>query len=128
MPHKVNNKYSLFSGQKIFWAKYGSERVRSKYLWTNHSRDKMRYYRLGETRIKRIIRHPVRVEGGIIEDAVACMQPAGGKRYSEIWVMYILNKSKIKIITAWRYPGRSPQRDPIPPDILQEIKNLIEFS
>lgn len=99
-----------------------------KYLWTNHSRDKMRYYRLTEARIKRIIRYPLRVEEGIIEGAVACMQPADGKRYSEIWAMYILNKSKIKIITAWRYPGRSSQRDPIPSDILQEIRNLIEFS
>lgn len=156
----------------------------SKYVWTNHSRDKMNYYRLTESRIKRVIRHPTRVEEGILEGAVAAMQPAEGKRYSEIWVMYVLARDggslapsfaahkknlafglrqkgqglttlrlaiggpsksciplsrkyiastdpalargfkRIKVITAWRYPGKSPERDPIPPDILREIKNL----
>lgn len=96
-----------------------------KFDWTLHARAKLRHYRLTESRIKRIIRHPVRVEEGILEGAVACMQPASGKKYSEIWTMYVLAKSKIKIITAWRYPGRSPARDPIPPEILREIKGLI---
>ena len=122
------------------------------YVWTNHAREKMRFYRLTESRIKRIIRHPKRVEEGILEGAVACMQPAEGKNYSEIWAMYVIEKSKIKdrkskwmegeipekfqnilnpnqgrikIITAWRYPGKSPERDPVPEDILAEIRNLI---
>lgn len=100
------------------------------YLWTQHSRIKMRQYRLTESRIKRIIRHPARMEEGILENAIACMQPAGGKKYSEIWAMYVLSKTKdkskkIKIITAWRYPGRAPERDPVPTKILQEIKNLL---
>lgn len=34
------------------------------------------------------------------------------------------NQGKIKIISAWRYPGVSPKKDPIPEEILQEIKNL----
>ena len=61
-----------------------------KYIWTNHSKMKMRHYRLTESRIKRVIRHPTRVEEGILEGAIAAMQPAEGKKYSEIWVMYVL--------------------------------------
>jgi hypothetical protein len=97
--------------------------------WTHHSRDKMKYYRLTESRIKRIIRHPTRIEEGIFEDAIACMQPAEGKKYSEIWVLYVLADSEkgkqIKVITAWRYPAKSPERDPIPPEVLREIKNIL---
>lgn len=103
---------------------------RDSYLWTQHSRMKMRQYRLTESRVKRIIRHPARVEEGILEGAIAAMQPAEGKKYSEIWTMYVLSKTKdksknIKIITAWRYPGKSPERDPIPAEILREIRSII---
>lgn len=96
-----------------------------KYQWTNHARDKMRYYRLTKSRVKRIIRYPVRTEEGVMEKAVASMQPAGGKTYSEIWAMYLIDDAKIKIITAWRYPGKSPERDPVPASVLKELKNLI---
>ena len=85
----------------------------------------MRHYRLTEARVKRIIRHPARTEEGIIEGAVACMQPTEGKNYSEIWVLYVLSGGKdkqIKVISTWRYPGKSPERDPIPPAILREIR------
>lgn len=98
----------------------------------------MRHYRLTEARIKRIIRHPIRIEEGIIEGAIACMQKAESKNYSEIWTLYVLlgaaKKSpfakttegkKIKIISAWRYPGKSPSRDPIPPAVLEEIRLLM---
>ncbi len=59
----------------------------------------------------------------------------------ELWVMYkvqtdaklsksklaqILNQAELKIISAWRYPGVSPKRDPIPSDILREIENREE--
>lgn len=69
----------------------------------------------------------------------------------EIWVMYKINKQKavnkqqtgkkspvdrvrlllsadcsLKIISAWRYPGVSPKRDPIPSDILREIEERSE--
>jgi len=35
-------------------------------------------------------------------------------------------KSKIRIITAWKYPGKSPVRGPIPipPDILEELSKI----
>lgn len=32
---------------------------------------------------------------------------------------------KFRIITAWRYPGESPERDPIPQEIMQEIRQLL---
>lgn len=134
--------------------------IQDKYLWTMHSHDKMREYNLSEPRVKRIIRHPTRVEKSIIEDEqiVAAMQPAMGKHYAEIWVIYKIEKlkvksselkvkkdfienaayqklmqqiggkgqGKIKIITAWRYPGKSPERDPIPEDILSEIRSILQ--
>ena len=106
----------------------------------------MKFYGLSESRVKRIIRFPARTEEGIVEKTVAVMQPAGTKRYTEIWTMYKLSKptgyqfknksfvpkftknsgqKKIKIITAWRYPGKSPARDPIPQEVLKEIRNFI---
>ncbi len=177
--------------------------VDGKYLWTVHSQMKMRHYRLTESRVKRVIRHPARVEEGILENAVACMQPAEGKKYSEIWAMYVLARGdalsrhdssvslpaakpgeilnartarrlakfpaephsfgpardslrkseisaeggpsksrfslsrkriaaregvgskRIKVITAWRYPGKSPERDPVPQHILQEVRKIL---
>ncbi len=62
----------------------------------------------------------------------------------EIWVMYqkkiknknaklkmnelSLERDELKIISAWRYPGVSPERNPIPEDILQELvdQNILE--
>ena len=130
-----------------------------KYIWTEHAHMKMRHYRLTESRIKRVIRHPSRIEEGILEGAIACMSPQQGKNYTEIWAMYKIEKSevkdqeskmgkgfiknaayqkliesrsgpfgdggKIKIITAWRYPGKSPERDPVPEDILREVWKLL---
>lgn len=152
-----------------------------KYLWTQHVRMKMRHYRLTESRVKRVIRHPARVEEGILEGAVAAMQPAGGKQYSEIWTMFVMSDSKsasenlrrdppsrgssrvglapstvvedhgrsasqrfqkrfsrrnspvifgeegrkIKVITAWRYPGKAPEHEPVPQEVLREIRQLI---
>lgn len=98
-----------------------------KYYWTKHSLYKMRHYGLSGQRIKRVIRHPARVEEAIVPNLIAAMQPAGGKKYSEIWTIYqpVKNKKQIKIITAWRYPVKSPARNPIPREILDEIKSII---
>ncbi|MBI3631204.1 MAG: hypothetical protein HY221_02605 [Candidatus Sungbacteria bacterium] len=99
-----------------------------RYVWTHHVRQKLRHYRLTESRVKRIIRRPARIEEGIVEGAVACMQPAGGRRYAEIWTLYVLSGTRnkqVKVISAWRYPGQSPKRDPIPSDILKEIQLLV---
>lgn len=122
-----------------------------KYEWTNHVVGKMAHYGISESLIKRIVRFPKRVEGGIAPGTTACMQSAGSKkRPSEVWVMYIelgqspnsksklpikkelqtinykLSTSRKRIITAWRYPGVSPagKSIPIPDEILAEIEEL----
>lgn len=108
----------------------------------------MHYYGLSEQRIKRVIRAPKRVEEGVAPNTVAVMQTQGkgpkslhersdrtsGKKWSqEIWVMWQWSsskKQKRKIISAWRYPGVSPERGPIPipEDILEELtKNPSTF-
>ena len=105
-----------------------------KIVWTSHSRDKMRYYRLSEQRIKRVLRNPLRIEEGVAPRTIAVMQPAGSKKHPyEIWAMYQITSQKLKVksqkfrvISAWRYPGKSPKRNPIPEEILQEIQSLIK--
>jgi len=97
-------------------------------LWTRHSKDKMYYYRLSESRIKRVLRNPRRKEMGIAPGTVAVMQPNNSKHTYEIWAMYSNSRGgKIKVITAWRYPGKSPIRGPIPIplEILEELGEII---
>ena len=97
-----------------------------KIYWTKHSRGKMRQYQLSESRLKRILRNPERKEVGIAPGTTAVMQSTGAKKKpKEIWVMYQKLK-KIKIISAWRYPGRSPVGKPlpIPDDILEELEKV----
>ncbi|MBD3282319.1 MAG: hypothetical protein GF387_01805 [Candidatus Portnoybacteria bacterium] len=111
-----------------------------KYYWTNHVTRKMQYYQLSESRVKRIIKSPKRKELGVAPNTIAVMQPSKRKltkraeksnHASEVWAMYQLIKRKnkearIKIITAWRYPGKSPIRGPIPvpPEILEELGEI----
>lgn len=118
--------------------------------WTEHVKAKMRQYRLSESRVKRVLRHPKRLEIGVAPDTVAGMQPAGSKKHPyEIWVMWFLDKARGKqfkiqkskckvtmqnakftrfknretvIISAWKYPGVSPVHEPPPiPDDVWEI-------
>lgn len=35
------------------------------------------------------------------------------------------SQSKIKVITAWRYPGVSSKRDPVPEEIIREVQRLL---
>jgi len=110
--------------------------------WTKHSIFKMRYYALSVQRILHVIKKPERKEEGIVKNTVAVMQPVNPKIQSgkkiwkqEIWVMYQTCKAgkhktqstnhKLKIISAWRYPGVSPKKDPIPSEILAEIGGII---
>ncbi|XOB41695.1 MAG: hypothetical protein ACKKMS_03195 [Candidatus Nealsonbacteria bacterium] len=102
-------------------------------VWTKHAKEKMRYYRLSKKRILRVLRHPERKEVGVAPETIAVMQSAGTKKHpTEIWLMYQIVKlkdksQKLKIITAWRYPGISPLRKPppIPDDILQDLDYII---
>jgi len=122
-------------------------------IFTRHAREKMRQYNLSESRLNRVLRKPDRKELGIAPRTIAIMQITGTKKHpTEIWVMYQITKSKIKnqksktelpkeakvkmrtkfsspitkIISAWRYPGRSPigEPPPIPEDVLWEINEL----
>ncbi|PJE51592.1 MAG: hypothetical protein COV29_00325 [Candidatus Yanofskybacteria bacterium CG10_big_fil_rev_8_21_14_0_10_36_16] len=112
-----------------------------KYKWTNHVKDKMVYYGISESLIKRVVRHPHRTEEGVATGTTAVMQKATSKTPQEIWVMYQENKNlkrkiqneipltnKKTIISAWRYPGISPvgKAIPIPDEILAELENIWE--
>ena len=112
-------------------------------LWTRHSKEKMRQYHFSEKRVLRILKKPDRQEEGIAPGTIAAMQITGTKKNpTEAWVMYVILNSKfkiqnskskiknpkIKIISAWRYPGRTPadQRPVIPPDILEELDVILK--
>ncbi len=117
--------------------------IGGRYRFTEHARYKMRQYNLSQQRVTRIIRAPKRTEEGVAHDTIAVMQPGGTVRRDalgketwtqEIWVMYTTNikyqisniknemPSQLRIISAWRYPGMSPKRSPIPEEILRELE------
>lgn len=86
----------------------------------------MAFYKLSEGRVRTVLNSPKRVEEGIAPKTVAMMQPAsikssGGRFGStkqedwkqEIWVMIQDEKSRRKVISAWRYPGKSKPKDEI---------------
>ena len=102
-----------------------------KIFWTKHSKKKLRQYQFSEKRVLRILRKPDRREEGIAPGTIAAMQVTGTKKHpTEAWMMYlILKKPKgIKIISAWRYPGRTPdgERPVIPEDTLEELENILK--
>ncbi len=75
-----------------------------KYEWTDHSKFKMQFYGLSPQRVTRVIKSPLRVENGIVENTVAVMQPVSTKRgedgkktwSQEIWVMYQVKTQNAK--------------------------------
>lgn len=108
----------------------------NRIAWTKHSIEKMQFYNLSENRLKRVLRNPDRKEEGIAPETLAVMQRTGSKKHpTEIWVMYQPTAGqpkadqfrKIKIISAWRYPGMSltGKKIPIPEDILEELNKII---
>jgi hypothetical protein len=108
-----------------------SSEDQGKIVWTQHSKNKLRQYRFSEKRVLRIFRRPDRVEEGIAEGTVAAMQITGTKKHpTEAWIMYVIFKRPkgIKVISAWRYPGRTPagERPVIPQDTLDELDKLLE--
>lgn len=108
-----------------------------KISWTKHAKEKMRQYRFSEKRVLRVLRHPERKQIGVAPRTTAVMQTAGTKKHpTEIWLMYRIIKSKLKaqsskvrIISTWRYPGRSPigEPPPIPDDILEDLLSEIKI-
>lgn len=108
--------------------------------FTSHARYKMSQYGLSEQKVKGVIRNPKRTEKGIAPKTAAVMQPvslkvvAGKETWKqELWVMYVKKRKKsslgilaqetTRIISAWRYPGVSPKRSPIPEEIWQELED-----
>jgi hypothetical protein len=102
-----------------------------KFFWTTHSKRKLKQYGFSQTRVLNIVRRPDRKEEGIAEGTIASMQITGTKKHpTEAWAMYTLLKRPkgIKIISAWRYPGRTPEgaRPFIPEDALDELEKIIK--
>ncbi|KKQ23308.1 hypothetical protein A2999_02740 [Candidatus Wolfebacteria bacterium RIFCSPLOWO2_01_FULL_38_11] len=98
-------------------------------LWTTHAKGKMSFYKLSEQRIRRVLHSPYRIEEGIAPNTIAMMQPASirtvankQKWTQEIWVMIQETKTRRKIISAWRYPGMTKQGEPLPEEIIRELK------
>lgn len=101
---------------------------RGELVFTKHSEYKMRQYSLSGQKVRGVLRSPKRREVGIVPNTVAVMQPLSIKKENgketwkqEIWVLYKEEAARKKVISAWRYPGISPKRDPIPSDILREL-------
>lgn len=120
----------------------------SRFRWTRHIKNKMLFYGLSEQRIKLVLSQPKRKEDGVAPKTVAVMKRNDrGKRKEEVWVMYqklthskklttdnekndhelkVINydsRTKLIMISAWRYPGISkPGREiPIPEEIREEL-------
>lgn len=126
----------------------------SKYYWTNHVKEKMSYYGLSDSLIKRVLRFPKRTEEGIAPDTIAVMKTMGSKKNPyEAWVMYqvrkktkkikddmvdvldklsekeildiIKYKPQIVVISAWKYPGITEKKNEIPiPDDVKKLFGL----
>lgn len=93
--------------------------------FTSHSRAKMRQYGLSETRVKRVMHMPKRIEEGIAPKTVAMMQRAGSEKHPhEIWIMLADDRTRRKVISAWRYPGITRPGEPLPAEILREMRNV----
>jgi hypothetical protein len=104
----------------------------NRFVWTSHSRAKMRFYGLSEQRVRHVINAPKRIEEGIAPKTVAMMQPVFSKGTGaketwnqEIWVMIQKAPASIKVISAWRYPGKTKPGQPIPAEILREVKSFL---
>ena len=98
--------------------------------WTAHSKIKMRQYRFSEKRVLRILRKPNRKEEGIAENTIANMQITGTKKNpTEAWIMYIVLEKEIRIISVWRYPGRTALdvRPILPMDTIKELENILKI-
>lgn len=86
----------------------------------------MAFYKLTESRVKRVLQTPARVEEGIAPKTIAAMQPGVLKTVKgvptwnhEIWVMVSDEKGKRRVVSAWRYPGRTKPRDELSLSVLR---------
>ena len=118
---------------RSFKTRKGLVTDRGVWGFTKHAQAKMRFYNLSESRVRRVLNSPKRKEEGIAPQTIAMMQSAGSQKHpSEIWVMIAApsrsaagaknRKNARKIISAWRYPGRTKPGEPLPEAILKEIR------
>lgn len=80
----------------------------SKYVWTSHAWEKMQQYGISEQRVRRIIRFPKRIEEGVLDGAIAAMQPSGKQ---EMWVMYVLFDNNQKGISNDEFRNPKQQKE-----------------
>jgi len=78
--------------------------LKFKIFFTKRCQERMKYYKISESRVKRIVNSPERKEKGIIKGTIAMVQTVGKKEKTEIWVLCQKRKNKIKVISVWRYP------------------------
>jgi hypothetical protein len=118
-------------------------------FWTNHAKLKMLQYGISPVAVKKVLNHPWRVVEGIAPETIAAMIRKDSKKtQKELWVMYQKRKShspaylssveqaggaeklkskgprsRIRIISAWIYPGVSPKGKEIfiPDDVWKEL-------
>jgi len=109
----------------------------------------MVFYNISGSQIMRIFRNADRREEGIAPGTIGAMKrrtknsklitnnqkQKGKNREEEMWIMYKMNArrsarsrvaghmSKVVMISAWRYPGRTKpgERPPIPEGLLEEL-------
>ncbi len=95
-------------------------------MWTKHARAKMRYWSLSEARVKRVLHFPLRIEEGIAPGTVAMLQAAGTKKHPyEVWVMLNERGKGRRVISAWRYPNRTKPGEPLPAEIVKELREAL---
>lgn len=82
----------------------------------------MREHGLSESRVRRTIHSPHRIEKGIVPHTIVFMKREKAiKKEYEIWVMITNESLHRKVISAWRYPGVTSPNEPIPKAILMEM-------
>lgn len=89
----------------------------------------MRFHGLSESRVRRALRAPSRVEEGIAPASVAFVHISPPSARSEVWVLALRfsgvevsgRRSALRILSAWRYPGRTKPGTPLPDSILAEV-------
>jgi len=98
----------------------------AKFLFTRHAQAKMRFWFLSESRVRRVMHSPFRVEEGIAPHTVAMLQAAGSKKHPyEVWVMVNDKGKDRRVISAWRYPARTKPGAPLPSEILREFREAV---
>ncbi len=94
-----------------------------KLEWTKHAEQKLREHYLSESKVKRVINYPDRIETGIAPKTIAVMKVAGSsKNKYEIWALLYDDDDARRVISAWRYPGVTKPGDPLPQSILMEFR------